>query len=448
MPMLTDLRREFFVRSDTGALPARVRDAIGRQQDRSETLIGWFQLFVVATLGTLYAISPKPPLMFDLVPWALGIYFLLTVIRLVWSRLARLPSWALALSVVLDMTLLMALIWSFHLKYEQPASFYLKAPTMLYVFIFIALRALRFEARYVLLAGLAAAVGWGGLMAYVLLADPHDAMITRDFVTYMTSNSILLGAEFDKIISIMMVTLIIAVALVRAKGLLVRAVAEQSAARDLSRFFDPQIAQRITGAEQQILAGSGELRDAAIVNLDMRGFTRLAERHPPDQVIGLLAEYQSIMVPIIQSHGGSIDKFMGDGILTTFGASAPSETYAADALRAIDAVIQAAAAWQEGRSAAGDPAPAVNAAAATGRILFGAVGDETRLEYTVIGDAVNLSAKLEKANKDHSVRAICDAATYDQALAQGYTPPVPHRRLPGGKVAGVENALDLVVLAE
>ena len=87
---------------------------------------------------------------------------------------------------------------SIHVTYGQPASFYLKAPTLLYVFVFIALRALRFEARYVLLAGASAALGWGVLGAYVLTADPADRMLAHDFVDYLTSNSILIGAEIDK----------------------------------------------------------------------------------------------------------------------------------------------------------------------------------------------------------------------------------------------------------
>ena len=126
--------------------------------------------------------------------------------------------------------------------HDQPPSFYLKAPTLLYVFIFIALRALRFEARYVLLAGVVAALGWGALILYGVFSDPDNMMITRDYIQYMTSNSILLGAEFDKIISILVVTLIIAVALQRAKGLLISSIKEQTAAQDLSRFFDPEIA--------------------------------------------------------------------------------------------------------------------------------------------------------------------------------------------------------------
>ena len=447
---MRDLRREIFPDSNESKLPERVQRAIRAQQDRSEILIGWFLLLVVVTFGVLYLITPKTfneEAPFAPVPWALSIYFVLCVIRLVWAYSSRLPAWSLAISVIFDMSLLMVLIWSFHIQYGQPASFYLKAPTLMYVFIFIALRALRFEARFVLLAGIVAAIGWGIMISYVVMANPEDTMITRNYVEYLTSNSVLLGAEFDKIISILMVTAIIAVALSRAKGLLVRAVAEQTAAQELSRFFDPEIAQKIKESDQGILAGSGEMRDAAVVNLDMRGFTRLAEQAPPDQVMGLLAEYQARMVPVIQQHGGSIDKFMGDGILATFGAAVPTETYAADSLRAMDAVIETARQWREERTAAGGLAPEVNGSVATGRILFGAVGDETRLEYTVIGDAVNLSAKLEKANKDHRVRALADSATYELALSQGYRPPAEKQRLPERRVDGVNHPLDLVVLA-
>ena len=229
MTSFAALCRSLFAGAQSEDLPERVRTAIREQQDRSEVLSGWFQLAVVVTFGSLYLAAPKTfsdDSAFAPVPWALSIYLALTVIRLVWARHGRLPAWSLAFSVIFDMGLLMVLIWSFHLQYQQPASFYLKAPTLLYVFIFIALRALRFEARFVLLAGLVAALGWGLLIVYVVLDDPVDMMITRDYVEYMTSNSILLGAEFDKIISILVVTVIIAVALQRAKGLLVRAVAQ------------------------------------------------------------------------------------------------------------------------------------------------------------------------------------------------------------------------------
>ncbi len=431
------------------ALPERVRKAIQEQGDATERLIGWIQLSVVLIFATLYAISPKTfpaEQDFQPVPWAIGAYMVFTLIRLSLAYRMSLPGWFLIVSIVIDMSLLFGLIWSFHIQYMQPASFYLKAPTLLYVFIFIALRALRFEARFVLVAGVVAALGWLVLVLYVITIDPGDNMITRDYIAYMTSNSILLGAEFDKMVSILVVAAILGVALMRGRALLVRAVAEGVAAQELARFFAPEIASKIRGSDQEIAAGTGEARDAAIVNFDMRGFTRFAEKQPPDRVMSLLADYQHRMVQVIQTHGGSVDKFLGDGIMATFGAAVTSPTYAADALRAVDQAIADAVDWHAACEAEGRPCPEVNAAVATGRIVFGAVGDETRLEYTVIGDAVNLSAKLEQHNKAQVVRALCDAKTYELALAQGYEPSEDKRRVPGAAVAGIGHPIDLVVL--
>ena len=147
------------------------------------------------------------------------------------------------------------------------------------------------------------------------------------------------------------------------------------------------------------------------------------------------------------SNGGSIDKFLGDGILASFGAVAPSPTAVADALRAADAVIEAADRWAAERRAAGLRPLSIGLAAASGRVVFGAVGDGERLEFTVIGDAVNFAAKLEKHNKDESTRALVDGDTYDQALQQGYAAPTPRERRPGRRVAGVADLVDIVVLA-
>ncbi|WP_081728369.1 adenylate/guanylate cyclase domain-containing protein [Rhodovibrio salinarum] len=432
-----------------GRLPERVRRQVTRQQDATERLVGWVQLAVVAVFGALYWLSPKTFEAHDTfqpVPYALAAYLGFTLIRLAASYRTHLGDWFLYLSIVIDMALLFVLIWSFHLQYEQPASFYLKSPTLLYVFIFIALRALRFEARFVLTAGLAAAAGWAVLVIYVVTVNPEDPMITRNYVTYLTSNAVLLGAEFDKIISILTVTGILALAIVRARKLLVSSVAESTAANDLSRFFSPEVADRIVQSEE-IGVGAGESRDAAILNLDLRGFTPLAQQVAPDAVMRLLADYQAEMVPIVRKHGGSIDKFLGDGIMATFGASASTDSYAADALRAVEEIMVAARAWQARLAAGGRPCVPVNAAVACGRVVFGAVGETDRLEYTVIGEAVNLSAKLEKHNAALGSRALVTRHAYDTACQQGYRPAAPIQELPGARIEGVGQPVDVVRLA-
>lgn len=405
-------------------LPARIVRTIERQDQSSEVLVKLIQLTVVSVMAILYLATPKTDAgtAFSPVPYVLATYLVLNVIGLIWALKYGLKDWAVFGSIVIDMSLLLVLIWSFHIQYEQPASFYLKAPTILYVFIFIAIRAMRYQARFVLVAGLVASLGWLAMVIYVIRIDPANTVITRNYVEYLTSNSILIGAELDKIISIMLVTAILALALKRGRALLVRAVSDQSAAQDLSRFFDESVATQITGADRSIAAGEGATRDAAVLNIDIRDFTTMAATMEANDVMGILTAYQGQLVPIIQRNGGTIDKFLGDGIMATFGALAPSETYAADSLRAVDEIMANVDTWQDIPELSRFGPSSINAAVAGGPISVGAVGDERRLEFTVIGAAVNLSAKLEKHNKVPGTRALVTAEFLQIADAQGYEP--------------------------
>lgn len=194
------------------------------------------------------------------------------------------------------------------------------------------------------------------------------------------------------------------------------------------------------------IAGHGELRSAAILFIDMRGFTTLAATLTPTDLILLISEYQRLLVPVIQAHKGSIDKFMGDGIMASFGAVSASDHYAADALAAVDAVLAAAERWKAERAAAGRPAPNIGAAVAAGEVVFGVIGDENRLEYTVIGDAVNLAAKLEKHTKSEGVRALTTGDMLALAQRQGYPAASDKKLLRTREIAGVAGPLDLAVL--
>src|SRR5207248_9996590 len=117
-------------------------------------------------------------------------------------------------------------------------------------------------------------------------------------------------------------------------GMLVRAVAEGTAAMELSRFFAPEVARTIVAADDAIRPGEGMLREAAAMFIDLRGFTRLSQELDPHELVRLLSEYQGAVVPIIHRHRGSITTYLGDGIMVTFGATRPNVTHAADALAA------------------------------------------------------------------------------------------------------------------
>jgi adenylate cyclase len=445
------LRAWFFagaVSAHGAPLPQRVQREFEREQFRGELLVTGVQLALVVLLAGLYASAPagfSPDAPIEAVPLGLVFFALLALVRIYTAWTGQLSKPVLAAGVVSEMLVLLFVIWATHLQYEQPLQFSLKSTQFVYVFILIGLRALRFEPVWVVISGLTAAAGWSLLVALSVRSAP-DNPITWDYVTSLRSIQVHLGGEFDKVLAVLVVTGVLALAIARARHLLERAVAQQRVVADLSRFFDDSVVRRITASEADVMAGQGEQRDAAILFLDMRGFTEAAMRLTPSDLIALLGEYQRLAVPIIKRHGGSIDKFLGDGILASFGAVTADAGYAASALRAVDAVLVAVDAWRDTRLQAGQVAPDVGAGLATGSVVFGIIGDASRLEYTVIGDAVNLAAKLEKHNKAEQTRAITTRAAYELALSQGYV---------GGKalrdarrVGGVAAPLDLAVLGD
>lgn len=448
-PFRDTLRYIFAGGPSARGVPDRVRDEIRFREASSERLIGWVQLALVLFFATLYSIAPRAEGAsgFNFVPIALSAYFLFTVLRLVLSYRFELPPWYLLVSIFVDMALLVGLIFSFHIQYNQHPSFYLKAPTLMYVFIFIGLRALRFDPRFVLTSGLVAVAGWLGLVFYAAFADMNHMRVTRNYVEYLTGNSILIGAELDKTIVIVAVTIILAVALYRGRSMLFEATRDHAAASDLRRFFAPEVAASITGAQRALQAGEGVQREAAILYADIRSFTATSANLAPETVLAVLAEYQSLAVAAIDAEGGRIDKFLGDGLLATFGAVQPSETYAADALRAATRLVAAIADAQERFRNAGWPEELrVGTAVAAGPVTVGVIGSRDRLEFTVIGDAVNRAAKLEDANKAQNSSGLTDKVTWDLALQQGYDGVEVEIRT-GVQVTGVGRPVDLVLLS-
>ena len=449
-PGLRVRARDWLIGAELEDLPSHVQRELDSQRRRNEILAGWVQACLVLVFAVFYTLSRKTfpdDTILRPVPWALGIYAVFTAWRLYLAYRGKLGHAMLMCSVVIDVTVLMVTIWSFHIQYGQPAAFYLKAPTVLYVFIFIALRALSLAPIYVLFAGISAAAGWLILLAIAVAAPGGRDLITRDYVAYMTSLQILIGGEVDKIISILMVSVLIAIATARARSLLHRAVAQQAAATQLSRFFSPEIAATIVGSDEILQPGQGRQTEAAAMFVDMRGFTRLASTLAPRDLIALLGEYQKIAVPVIQANGGSITTYLGDGIMVTFGATRPSLRYAAEALRTAEQLLDALGAWAETRRRAGQPAPGVGIGIAVGTMTCGAIGDEGRMEYAVIGDPVNRAAKLQNHTKAEKVLALTTVDALERAVEQGYDAARAGEKRTARAVAGVADPMDLVVIA-
>ena len=395
-----------------GALPSTIRAAIKRQQDGSERLIGWIQLAILAAFAALYFAAPKTAptgAEFEPVPVFLGVYFAFTCLRLWMAYKTSLPPWILVLSALADMALLLGLIWCFHLQYAQPPSFYLKAPTLLYIFIFIALRALRFEPGFVVLSGLIGSAGWLVLVGYAVMGEAGTSMITRNYVEYLTSNSVLIGGEVDKIISIMVVTTVLAVAIARARRLLIQSIIESTTAENLSHFVPEGIADRIAATEGPLINAQTETREATILFSDLVSFTSMSERLSPDQLIATVNEYFTLVSEPIERNNGVIIMFQGDALMASFNLPSIDVEHATSA---VAAAVEIGQCLENHRFSTGVKLQArigIN----TGKVVGGFAGAKERLNYTLYGDQVNIAARLEQLNKQRGTSILVAERTVE-----------------------------------
>ena len=157
--------------------------------------------------------------------------------------------------------------------------------------------------------------------------------------------------------------------------------------------------------------GSGTTVQAAIMICDLRDFTRISDSWPRDDVIGLLNDYFDAMSEPIARHGGEILKFMGDGLLAIFPLSQPSAC--ADLLNAVTEARQAMAALNEKSRDTGREPLNYGIGAHVGDVMYGNIGSHTRLDFTVIGPAVNMASRLETLTKQLGRKVLLSRAFAD-----------------------------------
>jgi adenylate cyclase len=133
----------------------------------------------------------------------------------------------------------------------------------------------------------------------------------------------------------------------------------------------------------------------AVLFADIVGFTRLCETASAEEVVGLLREYHDRVGACVLAHGGTIDKYIGDGLMATFGTPRPSARAAADALACALAIVDAVAAWNGQRRGQGERAVEVGVGAHYGPAVVGDIGNERRLEFAAIGDTINVASRIE-----------------------------------------------------
>ena len=171
-------------------------------------------------------------------------------------------------------------------------------------------------------------------------------------------------------------------------------VEEEKLRTKLATYLSPGIVEEIIHAKKELVLG-GKCAEVSVLFADIEGFTRMAENMNVDEVVQMLNEFFTMATDIVFRYGGTLDKFLGDGIMVIFGAPYQHDD---DAIRAVTAAVEMRAA-AEGlfrKRREQDKAPfRIKIGINSGKVIAGNIGSEKRMDYTVIGDTVNVASRLE-----------------------------------------------------
>ncbi len=270
-----------------------------------------------------------------------------------------------------------------------------------------------------------------GLTALMMIAGiiPPDQ---RAAVLAQFSMGFGLPPNAIRLVMIAIVATVLVVVARRGRRLLQEAVRETTVRLDLTRFLPQELAPILTDPAFSDLR-AGRRQTVALLFVDLRGSTTLAEHLDSTRFATFMSAFRRRVMDAADRHGGVVDKFIGDGALIVFGLPHPSPDDAARALacaRTLDGLI---AHWNAKRRF--DPPVTVGVGVHVGEVFCGVVGDARRLEFTVMGDPVNVAARLQEATKEHGVPILASDAIVRAADEEGLWREVARAPLRGRREA-------------
>jgi adenylate cyclase len=330
------------------------------------------------------------------------------------------------------------------LAIDWPVQMRVRFSEYLYLILLIVGAALSYSPLSVLWTGLCVVVVWSvGVLTLYYLPDTTRFMDVTAGIDPVPANvtlGVVLSPTFvspamlqNQVVLTAIATGLLAAAVARARRMLLRHTGAEVARADLARYVSPDVVDAIITSERDF--GAPTTRNVAVLFADIVGFTAMAERFPPDRLVALLTSFHSRACGVVFRNGGTLDKYLGDGFMAVFGTLADDPDAPARAVRCAMELQAEMDRWNAKRAARGAAVIPLGIGIHAGRVVVGNVGADARLEFTVVGDTVNVASRLERLTREHGCRIavseICLASLPAQDGAVPQFDPIGPVQLPG-----------------
>jgi adenylate cyclase len=381
----------------------------------------WAALAVTAV--TLPIINPNWDVVYYIL--MLGFFAVIGWAQLKVGRVGRSPLEVFLIICDLALLTFLAVVpnpWS---GLNWPIGMQFRFDTFIYFFIFLATATLAYSWRTVLAMGIwtaavwVAAVGWAWLQPTshaVLSARVREAVgADSRLFDLIDPLSIGLGARLQQITVFIIVAATLALAVRRSNALLISHAGLERERTNLARYFSPNVVEQLSVNDEPLTRV--QTRDVAVLFADIVGFTAYADGREPVEVIGTLRQFHERMEREVFRHNGTLDKYLGDGLMATFGTPFTGESDALNALRCAKGMIASIDEMNQERRRRNEPPIRASVGLHYGEVVLGDIG-LNRLEFAVIGTTVNAASRLEALTRELGCAIIASDALVQRARAE------------------------------
>jgi len=305
---------------------------------------------------------------------------------------------------------------------DFPLALQYRFDNFIYFFVLLAGATLAYSWRTVVAMGTWTAAMWSAGVVYIWYFSRDYPDLTEaanaafgswgPLAEFLDPNSLQLGMRAQEVIVFMIVAATLAITVRRGNRLLVEHVEIERERANLARYFSPNLVEELAHKDDPFK--QVRTQDIAVLFVDIVGFTAFSETRPPVEVIETLRGFHGRMENEVFRHSGTLDKYLGDGLMATFGTPAVGKTDALDALKCARAMALSLDAWNRERVIAGDPVIRAGFGLHYGPAVLGDIGTN-RLEFATIGSTVNIASRLEALTRDLETNIVASKALMDQA---------------------------------